>query len=62
MPDLFLDLCLYSEVSAILSTYSYHLPARRFIQELFQDIKFDKVGHRITAGNGKRSVYLTDNT
>ena len=42
-PDVFQDLCLYSEVSALLSTYSFHLPARRFIQELFQDIKFEKV-------------------
>lgn len=42
-PDLFHDICLYSEICAVLSSYSYHLPARRFIQELFQDIKFTQV-------------------
>lgn len=42
-PDLFNDLCLYSEVCAILSNYSFHLPARKFIQELFQETKFDEV-------------------
>ena len=39
----FEDVCLYSEISYLLSTYNYRLKARRFIQELFQDIKFQAV-------------------
>ena len=44
-PDLFNDLCLYSEVSSILSNYQFHLPARRFIQELFQHTSFEQVSN-----------------
>ncbi|XP_067933265.1 rapamycin-insensitive companion of mTOR-like [Watersipora subatra] len=42
-PYLFDDLCLYSEVCSILSSYQFHLPARRFIQELFQETSFDQI-------------------
>ena len=42
----FEDVCLYSEISYLLSTYNYRLKSRRFIQELFQDIKFQAVSSR----------------
>ena len=48
-PDLFNDLCLYSEVSSILSNYQFHLPARRFIQELFQHTSFEQVSNSTCA-------------
>uniref|UniRef100_A0A0K2V7N4 Rapamycininsensitive companion of mTORlike [Saccoglossus kowalevskii] n=1 Tax=Lepeophtheirus salmonis TaxID=72036 RepID=A0A0K2V7N4_LEPSM len=40
-PNLFNDLCLYSEVSLLLSKYAYRLTSRRFIQELFIDLHYD---------------------
>ncbi|XP_074640196.1 rapamycin-insensitive companion of mTOR-like isoform X2 [Tubulanus polymorphus] len=39
-PKAFSDLCLYSEVCHFLGHYSFQLSARRFIQELFLDLKF----------------------
>ncbi|XP_070563534.1 rapamycin-insensitive companion of mTOR-like isoform X2 [Ptychodera flava] len=39
-PDAFQDICLYSDVADLLGTYSFRLSARRFIQELFQDMTF----------------------
>ncbi|XP_028296806.1 rapamycin-insensitive companion of mTOR-like isoform X3 [Gouania willdenowi] len=39
-PHAFDDICLYSEVSYLLSQSMFHLPTRRFIQELFQDVTF----------------------
>ncbi|QQP39539.1 Rapamycininsensitive companion of mTORlike, partial [Caligus rogercresseyi] len=38
---LFNDLCLYSEVSLLLSKHTYRLTSRRFIQELFIDLRYD---------------------
>ncbi|GFN88091.1 rapamycin-insensitive companion of mtor [Plakobranchus ocellatus] len=37
-PKCFRDICFYSEVCHLLSTYSYRLLARRFIHELFDDL------------------------
>ncbi|XP_013398176.1 rapamycin-insensitive companion of mTOR isoform X2 [Lingula anatina] len=42
-PNAFQDLCLYSEVCYLLGHYNFRLPSRRFIQELFQDMTFDKM-------------------
>ncbi|XP_043831997.1 rapamycin-insensitive companion of mTOR isoform X2 [Dromiciops gliroides] len=39
-PQAFDDICLYSEVSYLLSHCTFRLPSRRFIQELFQDVQF----------------------
>lgn len=39
-PYAFDDICLYSEVSYLLSHCAYRLTSRRFIQELFQDVQF----------------------
>ncbi|ESO86448.1 hypothetical protein LOTGIDRAFT_129240 [Lottia gigantea] len=37
-PKAFQDLCFYSEVGQILATYSFRLAARRFAQELFDEL------------------------
>uniref|UniRef100_A0AAR2KBP4 RPTOR independent companion of MTOR, complex 2 a n=1 Tax=Pygocentrus nattereri TaxID=42514 RepID=A0AAR2KBP4_PYGNA len=39
-PCAFDDVCLYSEVSFLLSNCRFRLASRRFIQELFQDVQF----------------------
>uniref|UniRef100_A0A8C4QQU4 Uncharacterized protein n=1 Tax=Eptatretus burgeri TaxID=7764 RepID=A0A8C4QQU4_EPTBU len=39
-PWVFGDVCLYSDVCLLLSRSTFRLPARRFIQELFQDGPF----------------------
>ncbi|XP_034152753.1 rapamycin-insensitive companion of mTOR isoform X2 [Esox lucius] len=39
-PYAFDDICLYSEVSYLLANCKFRLSARRFIQELFQDVPF----------------------
>ncbi|KAK6322068.1 hypothetical protein J4Q44_G00068600 [Coregonus suidteri] len=39
-PYAFDDICLYSEVSYLLAHCMFRLSARRFIQELFQDVPF----------------------
>ncbi|XP_019620520.1 PREDICTED: rapamycin-insensitive companion of mTOR-like [Branchiostoma belcheri] len=43
LPNAFDDTCLYCEVAHLLSEYTFRLPARRFIQELFQDTAFSEV-------------------
>lgn len=40
-PQSFQDICLYSEVCRALSSNTYRLYARRFLQELFLDLDFD---------------------
>ncbi|KAJ8687622.1 hypothetical protein QAD02_023416 [Eretmocerus hayati] len=40
-PNVFQDVCLYSEVAARLANNSYRIQARRFLQELFLDFSFD---------------------
>ena len=42
-PDIGEDLCLYSKVVDMLSTYHYNLLTRRFIQSKFQHMTFDPV-------------------
>ena len=42
-PQIFTDLCLYSEVCLLLSEYSFRLFSRRFLQELFMDIDFSEL-------------------
>lgn len=42
-PKAFQDLCFYSEVSHLLGSCSFRLTARRFIQELFEDLDISKV-------------------
>ena len=42
-PKTFQDVCLFSEISYLLATYNYRLRARKFIEELFLDLKFIKV-------------------
>lgn len=37
------DLCLYSKVSDMLSTYHYNLLTRRFIQSKFQHMTYEPV-------------------
>ncbi|KAL3868472.1 hypothetical protein ACJMK2_041273 [Sinanodonta woodiana] len=41
-PKAFQDLCFYSEVSELLGSCSFRLTARRFIQELFDDLDISK--------------------
>ncbi|CAH1244150.1 RICTOR [Branchiostoma lanceolatum] len=43
LPNAFDDTYLYCEVAHLLSEYTFWLPARRFIQELFQDAAFSEV-------------------
>jgi hypothetical protein len=40
-PQSFQDLCLYSEVCKYMAQCSYRVAVRRFIQEIFLDLKFD---------------------
>ncbi|CAG5123187.1 unnamed protein product [Candidula unifasciata] len=40
-PACFQDVCFYSEVCHLLSLYSYRLVARRFIQELFDELNIN---------------------
>lgn len=40
-PHAFQDICLYSESCKTLGRSSYRMSARRFLQELFLDLKFD---------------------
>lgn len=46
-PTLSQDLCLYSKVMELLSTYQYHLSTRRFIQSKFSGMSFSCVSHCI---------------
>ncbi|CAG7716760.1 unnamed protein product [Allacma fusca] len=41
-PRAFHDLCLYSELCGLMSSYNVRLPLRRFVQELFLDLPFDE--------------------
>ena len=42
-PWAFHDICLFSDVCNVLSSYGYRLRARRFLHELFMDSPFDEV-------------------
>ncbi|TRY71427.1 hypothetical protein DNTS_011668 [Danionella cerebrum] len=55
-PYAFDDICLYSEVSFLLSTCTFRLASRRFIQELFQDLQFIPLYDEAEAVLAKPSV------
>lgn len=57
-PKAFQDLCFYSEVSYLLATCSFRLTARRFIQELFEDLDLSKVGFQITLKLSQTCLHL----
>ncbi|WAR23308.1 RICTR-like protein [Mya arenaria] len=42
-PKAFQDLCFYSDVSHLLGTCSFRLTARRFVQELFEELNITKL-------------------
>lgn len=42
-PQSFQDLCLYSEVCKYMSSCSYRMTVRRFIQEIFLDLNYDQL-------------------
>lgn len=42
-PSAFQDLCLYTELSVVMSKYNLRLLLRRFLQELFLDNTFTAV-------------------
>lgn len=42
-PDVFNDLCLYSEACLLLESHFYRLSARRFVQELFLSLTFEEL-------------------
>ncbi|XP_071799748.1 rapamycin-insensitive companion of mTOR-like [Asterias amurensis] len=42
-PSTFESVCLYSDVAFLIGNCSYRLSARRFIQELFQDLKYTEL-------------------
>lgn len=42
-PEIFKDLCIYSQASTMIRDSSYRLSSRRFIQELFLDVSFKKL-------------------
>jgi hypothetical protein len=42
-PEAFSDLCLYSEVCILLTKYAFRMTSRRFIQELFMDLKYNEM-------------------
>ncbi|PIK59606.1 putative rapamycin-insensitive companion of mTOR [Apostichopus japonicus] len=42
-PRSFEDPCLYSDVAQILGSRTFRLVARRFIQELFQDVDYEEL-------------------
>ena len=39
-PSGFQDICLYSELCLQLAEYNFRLSARKFLQEIFQDIDY----------------------
>lgn len=42
-PRVYQDICLYSEVSKLLSQSTYRMICRRFIQEIFFDMSYDPI-------------------
>lgn len=43
-PEVFDSIALYNNIIHIMSDHSFRLTSRRFVQELFQDVKFTEVG------------------
>lgn len=48
-PESFQDICLYSEVCRNMAECSYRMTVRRFIQEIFLDLRFDSLNHGVEA-------------
>ena len=42
-PNVFNDLCLYSDVSILMTKFAFRLASRRFIQELFMDLQYEEL-------------------
>ena len=42
-PELFQDLCLFSDVSVLLGKFQFRLSSRKFIQELFDEVNLGQV-------------------
>ena len=42
-PEVFDSIVLYNSIVLIMSEHSFRLPSRRFVQELFQDVRFTDV-------------------
>jgi len=42
-PEVFDSITLYNNIVLIMSEHSFRLASRRFVQELFQDIRFTEV-------------------
>jgi rapamycin-insensitive companion of mTOR len=66
-PQSFQDLCLYSEICKYMAQCSYRVNTRRFIQEIFLDLKFDIFDNNIdsileAAGHRFSSLNLLDSS
>jgi rapamycin-insensitive companion of mTOR len=46
-PQSFQDICLYSEICKHMSSCSYRMTVRRFIQEIFLDLNFDSFSNGV---------------
>ena len=57
-PKAFQDLCFFSEVSSLLGSCSFRLKARRFIQELFEDMDTSKVHHNLSRPQWLSWIYI----
>lgn len=56
-PQYFQDICFYSEICKALSSNSYSLNARRFLQELFLDVDYNLFYHEaIDVVNSKKDL------
>lgn len=61
-PQSFQDICLYSEVCRALSSNTYRLYARRFLQELFLDLDFDSFNSESSDIIGRKEKELISTT
>lgn len=59
-PESFQDICLYSEVCRNMAECSYRMSVRRFIQEIFLDLKFDALNHGVEAVLGVAQQRFTE--
>ncbi|XP_022918120.2 rapamycin-insensitive companion of mTOR [Onthophagus taurus] len=59
-PDIFKDMCLYSDVCRTVSENVYRLGPRRIIQELFLDVAFDFTNTDVDAILAKERNYYDD--
>ena len=42
-PDIFTDICLYSDVCLLMSQFQFRASSRRIIQELFSELNYTEV-------------------